>query len=93
MTHATLKREMDQYTKQLKEEIPDFGQHVPERHSELDISGTVSVVQIHGWKQILGIVAVAVIVIGCWEVLVRAFEVPKFVFPTPSAIVVALVRS
>jgi len=84
---------MDQYTKQLKEEIPDFEKHVPERHSELDISGTVSVVRIHGWKQILGIVAVAVIVIGCWEILVRAFEVPKFVFPTPSAIAVALVKS
>ena len=84
---------MDKYEKQLEDEIPDFEEHAVERHSELDISATVSAVRIHGWKQILGIVAVAVIVIGCWEILVRAFEVPEFVFPTPSAIVVALVQS
>jgi len=41
----------------------------------------------------LGIVVVAAIVIGSWELLVRVFEVPEFVFPTPSAILVALVKS
>ena len=84
---------MDQYEKQLKDEIPDFEERAGDRHSELDISATVSVVQIRGWKQVLGILAVAVIVIGSWEILVRAFNVPEFVFPTPSAIVVALVTS
>lgn len=84
---------MDTYKKQLQEEIPDFEAHAAERHSELDISSTVSAVRIHGWKQILGIVGVAVIVIGSWELLVRVLEVPEFVFPTPSAIVVALVKS
>jgi NitT/TauT family transport system permease protein len=84
---------MDQYAKQLEGEIPDFEEHAAERHSELDISATVSAVRIHGWQQILGIVAVAVIVIGCWELLVRGFKIPEFVFPTPSAILVALVKS
>jgi NitT/TauT family transport system permease protein len=85
---------MDKYSKQLQDEIPDFEeQHAGDRHSELDISSTVSVVSIHGWKQALGIVAVAVIVIGGWELGVRLFKVPEFVFPTPSAIVAALVTS
>jgi NitT/TauT family transport system permease protein len=88
-----MERAMDQYAKQLEDKIPDFEQHAVERHGELDISATVSAVRIHGWKQILGIVAVAVIVIGCWEVFVRVFEVPEFVFPTPSSILVALVTS
>jgi NitT/TauT family transport system permease protein len=84
---------MDQYEKQLKDEIPDFEEHAADRHSEMDISATVSVVQIRGWKQVVGIMAVAVIVVGGWEILVRAFNVPEFVFPTPSAIIVALVTS
>jgi NitT/TauT family transport system permease protein len=84
----------DKYSKQLQDEIPDFEeQHAGERHSELDISSTVSVVSIHGWRQALGIVAVAAIVIGGWELGVRLFKVPEFVFPTPSAIVTALVTS
>lgn len=85
---------MDKYSKQLQDEIPDFEeQHSGERRSELDISSTVSVVSIHGWKQVLGIVAVAVVVIGGWEIAVRLFKVPEFVFPTPSAIVTALITS
>jgi len=85
---------MDKYSKQLQDEIPDFEEkNSGERHSELDISSTVSVVTIHGWKQVIGIVAVAVVVIGGWEAGVRLFKVPEFVFPTPSAIVTALVTS
>ena len=85
---------MDKYSKQLQDEIPDFEeQHSRERRSELDISSTVSVVTIHGWKQVLGIVAVAVVVIGGWEIGVRLFKVPEFVFPTPSAIITALITS
>lgn len=85
---------MDKYSKQLQDEIPDFEeQNSVERRSELDISSTVSVVSIHGWKQVLGIVAVAVVVIGGWEIAVRLFKVPEFVFPTPSAIATALITS
>ncbi|OHD75155.1 MAG: ABC transporter permease, partial [Spirochaetes bacterium RBG_16_67_19] len=62
-------------------------------HGALDISATVTAVQIHGWKQVLGILAVAVLVIGGWELAVRLTKVPEFVFPTPSAIAVAMVTN
>jgi len=84
---------MDIYEKQLQEEIPEFDEKTPEQHGELDLSSTMSAVKIHGWKQVLGIVIVAIIVLGSWELLVRLFKVPEFVFPTPSAIGVALVKS
>jgi NitT/TauT family transport system permease protein len=83
----------DQYEKQLEDQVPDFAGHVPERQGALDLSSTVSAVSIHGWQQIVGILAVAVIVIGGWELGVRLLKVPEFVFPTPSAIVKALVES
>ena len=87
------KEHVDQYEKKLQEEVPSFEEHVPERHGQLDISATLSAVSIHGWKQVVGIVAVALVVIGGWELGVRLFKVPEFVFPTPSAILRALVLS
>ncbi len=84
---------MDVYEKQLVEEIPEFEEHIPEKRGAFDISSTVSAVKIHGWKQVAGILSVAVIVLGGWELLIRFFKVPEFVFPTPSAIFVALVES
>ncbi len=85
---------MSNYDEQLRNEVPDFEESEPHhKHGSLDISGTVSAVQIHGRKQVLGIVVVAVIVLGSWELLVRLFEIPEFVFPTPSAIAVAMVTS
>ncbi len=84
---------MDEYDKALEEEVPEFEEHEePARHGALDISATVSAVSIHGWQQVLGIVAVAIVVIGGWEALVRLTHVPQFVFPAPSAIVLALVQ-
>ena len=84
---------MDEYTKELEEKVPEFDEHEPASHGALDISATVSAVQIHGWKQVLGIVAVAIVVIGSWELVVRLGKVPEFVFPTPSAIAVALITN
>jgi NitT/TauT family transport system permease protein len=84
---------MDAYDKKLEEEIPDFGEHLPEQRGEFDLSATVSAMRVHGWKQVLGIFAVAVFILGGWEFLIRAFKVPEFIFPTPSAIGVALVKS
>jgi len=85
---------MDEYTRELEEKVPEFGEHKePARHGALDISATVSAVQIHGWKQVLGIIGVAIVVMGSWELLVRLAKVPEFVFPTPSAIVVAMVTN
>lgn len=84
---------MDTYEKQLEEEVPEFGKSIPGQSGELDLSSTVSAVKIHGWQQIVGIIAVAIIIIGGWELLIRLFNIPKFVFPAPSAIAVALVKS
>ena len=84
---------MDVYEKQLEEEIPDFEEHVPEKHGAFDISATVSTVKIHGWKQVTGIIAVAIVILGGLELLIRLFEVPEFVFPAPSATFRALVTS
>lgn len=85
---------MDQYDKELEEKVPEFDAHAePASHGALDISATVTAVQIHGWKQVLGILAVAIVVIGGWELAVRLAKVPEFVFPAPSAIAVALVRN
>jgi NitT/TauT family transport system permease protein len=87
------KEHSDQYDQKLEGEIPEFQEHEHERHGQLDISATVTAVSIHGWKQVLGIIGVAVIVIGGWELGVRLFKVPEYVFPTPSAIARALVLS
>lgn len=85
---------MDQYDKELEEKVPEFDGHAePASHGALDISATVTAVQIHGWKQVVGILAVAIVVIGGWELAVRLAKVPEFVFPAPSAIAVALVRN
>ena len=35
----------------------------------------------------------AILIIGGWEILIRIFQVPEFVFPAPSAIAIALVKS
>jgi NitT/TauT family transport system permease protein len=83
---------VDQYDKELEEKVPEFEQHAePSSHGALDISATVNAVQIHGWKQVLGILVVALLIIGGWELLVRLAKVPEFVFPTPSAIAKAIV--
>ncbi|MHB8277130.1 MAG: ABC transporter permease [Candidatus Humimicrobiaceae bacterium] len=84
---------MDKYDKDLAEKVPEFEQNSLKKSSQLDISETISAVHIHGWKQILGIVGVAVVFIGLWELFIRLFNVPEYLFPAPSAIVVALVRS
>jgi NitT/TauT family transport system permease protein len=83
----------DSYDKQLEEEIPEFEEHAPGQHGAFDISSTVSAVKIHGWQQVVGILAVAIVVLGGWELLIRLYEVPEFVFPAPSAIFRALVTS
>lgn len=85
----------DEYDKELQDQIPEFTEKQEEIPSagSFDMSSTASAVTIHGWKQILGIIAVAIVVIGGWELSVRIFNVPTFVLPSPSAIVKALILS
>ncbi len=86
---------MSNYDEELKDKIPDFeeAEHHHKQTSSLDISATVSAVKIHGWKQVVGILVMAIIIIGLWELLVRLFHVPEYVFPTPTAIIKALITS
>jgi NitT/TauT family transport system permease protein len=86
---------MVDYDKQLKDEIPDFkrsGEKI-EKGSSLDVSSTFSETKIKGAREIIGIILLAVVVLGLWELLVRVLHVPQYVFPTPSAIAKALVSS
>ena len=54
---------MDQYDKELEETVPEFEGHAESAsHGALDISATLSAVQIREWRQVLGILAVAVLV-------------------------------
>ena len=52
--------------------------------------GLTSGPKIQNMTEVLAIVAVAVVIIGGTEFLLRFFEVKEFVMPTPSAIVTAL---
>jgi NitT/TauT family transport system permease protein len=52
--------------------------------------GLTSAPKIQSMKEVFAIVAVAVVIIGGAEFLLRFFDVPEFVMPTPSAIVTAL---
>jgi len=44
------------------------------------------------WGEVTIIAAVAVIVVGGLEVLLRVYEVPDYILPTPSAIFLALIK-
>jgi len=84
---------MDQYDKEIEEKIPEFSTSKQKTASDvLDISSTLNTVKIRGIKQIIGIIGVAVIILGGWELIVRLLHIPAYVMPTPSAIVVALVK-
>ena len=86
---------MANYDSDLENNVPEFNK-VAEgavTKSEMDMSGALSVGKIHGWKQIVGILGVAIAFLGIWELLVRLTHVPEYVFPAPSAIVVALIKN
>ena len=84
------------YDNLLKEKIPEFDEtfekEAPSAGS-FDISATKSAIKVHGWKQAVGIIAVAIIVIGGWELLVRILNIETFVLPSPSRIIRALISS
>jgi NitT/TauT family transport system permease protein len=55
------------------------------------ISGLGGGVSIKSMREVIAILAVAVVIIGGSEFLLRLFDVPPYVMPTPTAIVTALV--
>ncbi len=54
------------------------------------MSGLGGSLGIKSMSEVLAIVSVAVVIIGGAELLLRFFQVPQYVMPTPSAIVIAL---
>ena len=49
-------------------------------------TGIASGLSDQGGKEVAAIIAVALLVIGGGELLLRLFEVPRYILPTPSAI-------
>lgn len=71
----------------LGDTIPDIGSGSAHGGS---VSALSSGVGIQSTKEVIAIIAVAVFMIGGAELLLRAFDVPQYILPTPSAIVSAL---
>ncbi len=86
---------MTDYEKELENEVPEFKtkEDSSEVGSSIDMSGTLAVGRVHGWKQIVGIIAVAVVVLGAWQLIIWLTHTPEYVLPAPSAIVVALIKN
>src|SRR5579864_6081378 len=77
---------------ELRDTIPTFEHHA-DGADEVDISNWSALVSGRGirtWAEVLAIVLVAVVIIGGTEILLRAFDVPQYIMPTPSKIVTAL---
>ena len=71
----------------LGDTIPDIGNGPSGGGSASALSSGVG---IQSAKEVIAIIAVAVFMIGGAELLLRAFQVPAYILPTPSAIVHAL---
>jgi NitT/TauT family transport system permease protein len=70
--------------KALGDRIPEFGKPKPAGQGSL--SGGLGGVSIQSAQELMAVIAVAVLIIGGAEVLLRVFEVPPFIMPTPSSI-------
>lgn len=71
--------------KVLGDKIPEFGK--PTAVSQTNMGGGLGGVSIQSTRELMAVIAVAVLIIGGAEVLLRVFEVPPFIMPTPSSIV------
>ena len=80
--------------RELGDQIPTFGDGAGKQDQSVGITN-LSAFKGSGDKrsmwEIAAIIAVAVVIIGGTEILLRVFEVPQFVMPPPSAIATALV--
>jgi NitT/TauT family transport system permease protein len=78
--------------RQLKDEIPTFGK--PPQSGGIGLSNWSALTagtSIRSFAEIAAIVLVAVVVIGGAELLLRLFQVPQYILPTPSLIFAALI--
>src|SRR5262245_59739623 len=84
-------------SEQLLEQIPEFKKKEAGAQSEQEglanWSALTSVPTARNTGEALVIAAVAVLVVGSAEILLRAFQVPAYIFPLPSGIFRALFES
>ena len=75
--------------KVLGDRIPEFGKKSaanPGNSAIGNLSGLSSGVSIQSARELFAIVAVAVLIVGGLEFLLRAFDVPSYIMPTPSSV-------
>jgi NitT/TauT family transport system permease protein len=81
---------------ELRDQIPSFGPAGGKADRSVALTNlsalTSTLGGIRTWAEIGLIALVAVVIIGGTEVLLRVFQVPQYIMPPPSEIVVALIR-
>lgn len=78
---------------QLRDAIPTFEKRPASEAAEVGLSNWVALTSgsgIRTWAEVIAIGLVAVVIIGGTEVLLRVFQVPQYIMPTPSQIAMAL---
>jgi NitT/TauT family transport system permease protein len=70
----------------LGDKIPEFGKDAAGKPGATNLGGLSSGVSIQSTGELLAIIAFAVFIIGGAEILLRVFEVPAYILPTPSSI-------
>ncbi|MGH6942632.1 MAG: ABC transporter permease [Geminicoccaceae bacterium] len=79
----------------LEDTIPTFNLSARSGTDEVDITNlsalTTALGAIRTWAEVGAIVLVALVIVGGTELLLRAFQVPHYIMPTPSQIVGALI--
>jgi NitT/TauT family transport system permease protein len=70
----------------LGDKIPEFGKDAAGKPGATNLGGLSNGVSIQSTGELLAIIAFAVFVIGGAEILLRVFEVPAYILPTPSSI-------
>ena len=85
---------MNTADRDLRDNIPEFKKK-DAVEQQVDITNlsalTSSLGGIRSWAEVGAIIAVAAIIIGGLEALLRVFEVPQYILPTPSQIGYALI--
>jgi NitT/TauT family transport system permease protein len=75
----------------LGDRIPEFGK--PKAAGQTNMGGGLGGVSIQSTQELMAVIAVAVLIIGGAEVLLRVFKVPAYIMPTPSSIVAVFFSS
>src|SRR5262245_55441662 len=82
--------------RELQDTIPTFNRPAHAGEGKVDITNlsalTAALGGIRTWAEIGAIILFAVFVVGGTELLLRVFQVPQYIMPTPSQIVGALIR-